>query len=142
MEDPYDKLEKIAPFTTFVQAKTYFGGGEWYTLDLDYPRIAKILSKVGYNGYASIEFEGKAPAGKGVPQSVELCVGLFPEKFLPGHQRQRRSVEFLGSAGGGYSSFLRLWRQSVDKGNGQPMTFSRKGSFCFLFFLKRLFLRA
>ena len=77
MEDPYDKLEKIAPFTTFVQAKTYFGGGEWYTLDLDYPRIAKILSKVGYNGYVSIEFEGKAPAEKGVPQSVELLRRAF-----------------------------------------------------------------
>ena len=77
MEDPYDKLEKIAPFTTFVQAKTYFGGGEWYTLDLDYPRIAKILAKVGYNGYVSIEFEGKAPAGKGVAKSVELLRRAF-----------------------------------------------------------------
>ena len=34
LEDPYDKLEMIAPKTTFVQAKTYYGGGVWYTLDL------------------------------------------------------------------------------------------------------------
>ena len=27
-----------------MQAKTYYGGGEWYTLDLDYTRIAKILA--------------------------------------------------------------------------------------------------
>ena len=71
LEDPYDKLEMIAPHTTFVQAKTYFGGGEWYTLDLDYKRIASILSKVNYNGYVSIEFEGKSPAGDLPSNSME-----------------------------------------------------------------------
>ena len=40
LEDPYDKLEKCAPQTVFMQAKTYYGGGLWYTLDLDYDRIA------------------------------------------------------------------------------------------------------
>src|SRR5690606_9478487 len=30
LEDPYTKLEQIAPKTVFVQAKTYSGGGEWY----------------------------------------------------------------------------------------------------------------
>ncbi len=42
MEDPYDKLRMIAPKTAYAQAKTYYGGGEWYTLDLDYniPRAA------------------------------------------------------------------------------------------------------
>ncbi len=72
LEDPYEKLEKIAPYTKFVQAKTYFGGGEWYTLDLDYNRIAKILQKVNYQGYIAIEFEGKAPADEGVQRSVEV----------------------------------------------------------------------
>ena len=50
LEDPYEKLEEIAPQTVFVQAKTYYGGGEWYTLDLDYSRIAEILNKVEYKG--------------------------------------------------------------------------------------------
>ena len=77
MEDPYEKLEKIAPYTTFVQAKTYYGGGEWYTLDLDYPRIAKILEKVSYKGYVSLEFEGKAQADKGVRRSVEVLKKAF-----------------------------------------------------------------
>src|SRR5437868_8070753 len=47
LEDPYPKLEQIAPRVSFVQAKTYYGGGEWYTLDLDYNRIAKMLANVG-----------------------------------------------------------------------------------------------
>ncbi|MBL63729.1 MAG: xylose isomerase [Opitutae bacterium] len=77
LEDPYEKLEQIAPKTTFVQAKTYYGGGEWYTLDLDYDRIAAILRKVGYSGYVSLEFEGKAPADEGVAKSIAMLRKAF-----------------------------------------------------------------
>lgn len=72
LEDPYDKLKMIAPRASFVQAKTYYGGGEWYSLDLDYDRIVKILREVNYHGYISIEFEGKEEAKSGVRKSVEL----------------------------------------------------------------------
>jgi len=77
LEDPYDKLEQIAAQAVFVQAKTYYGGGEWYTLDLDYPRIAKILKKANYQGYISLEFEGKEDANTGVPKSLELLRQAF-----------------------------------------------------------------
>ena len=77
LEDPYEKLEEIAPQTVFVQAKTYYGGGEWYTLDLDYSRIAEILNKVEYKGYISLEFEGKENANTGVPKSIELLKESF-----------------------------------------------------------------
>jgi len=70
MEDPYDKLKQIAPKTVYVQAKTYYGGGEWYTLDLDYKRIAKILSDAGYTGYCCLEFEGKENPDVAVPRSL------------------------------------------------------------------------
>lgn len=72
LEDPYSKLEMIAPYTQFVQAKTYYGGGEWYSLDLDYKRIVNILRKVNYQGYISIEFEGKEAPESGVKKSVDL----------------------------------------------------------------------
>lgn len=72
MEDPYDKLKMIAPKTVYAQAKTYCGGGEWYTLDLDYNRIAKILADAGYTGYVSLEFEGKEDPNTAVPKSIEL----------------------------------------------------------------------
>jgi len=77
LEDPYDKLKSIAPKTVYVQAKTYFGGGEWYTLDLDYKRIARILADVNYSGYVAIEFEGKAPAEEAVPKSVAMLRDAF-----------------------------------------------------------------
>jgi sugar phosphate isomerase/epimerase len=72
MEDPYDKLKMIAPKTVYVQAKTYYGGGEWYTLDLDYKRIAKILDEAGYTGFVSSEYEGKEAADIAVPKSIKL----------------------------------------------------------------------
>jgi L-ribulose-5-phosphate 3-epimerase len=72
LEDPYDKLEKIAAKAVLVQAKTYYGGGLWYALDLDYGRIAKILQKHKYHGYVSLEFEGKESPLTGIPKSLEL----------------------------------------------------------------------
>ncbi|UTA69683.1 sugar phosphate isomerase/epimerase [Emticicia sp. 21SJ11W-3] len=77
LENPYDKLEKIAPQTSFVQAKTYYGGGVWYSLDLDYKRIADILKKVNYQGYVSIEFEGNENPETGVKKSVDLMRSVF-----------------------------------------------------------------
>jgi sugar phosphate isomerase/epimerase len=77
LEDPYPKLEMIAPQTVFVQAKTYTGGGEWYTLDLDYRRIARILAAVNYRGYVSLEFEGKANPDVAVPESLAMLRRAF-----------------------------------------------------------------
>ncbi|MBX3744555.1 MAG: TIM barrel protein [Verrucomicrobiae bacterium] len=77
LEDPYDKLAAIAPRTVFVQAKTYDGGGEWYTLDLDYPRIARILAEVGYTGYVSLEMEGKEDPDIAVPNSIAMLRRAF-----------------------------------------------------------------
>lgn len=78
LEDPYERLEKIAPKTIFVQAKTYYGGGQWYSLDLDYPRIGKILRKHNYRGYISLEFEGMEDYRTAIPKSLELMRQAFP----------------------------------------------------------------
>ena len=59
IEDPYPRLAQLAQKTVLLQAKTYFGGGRWYTLELDYAKIAKIMADAGYQGYVSLEFEGK-----------------------------------------------------------------------------------
>jgi len=77
LEDPYAKLAAIAPKTVFVQAKTYPGGGEWYTLDLDYRRIAGILAEAGYTGYVSLEMEGKESPDSAVPKSIAQLQKAF-----------------------------------------------------------------
>lgn len=78
LDDPYERLEKIAPKTIFVQAKTYYGGGEWYSLDLDYARIGQILRKHNYRGFISLEFEGKEDYRTAIPKSLELLRRAFP----------------------------------------------------------------
>lgn len=77
LEDPYDRLAELAPDAVLIQTKTYFGGGVWYTLDLDYPRIAKIMKTAGYSGYVSLEFEGKEDPLTAIPKSLDLLRKAF-----------------------------------------------------------------
>ena len=77
LENPYEKLEKIAPFTAFVQAKTYYGGGTYYTIDLDYDRIATILKQHNYRGYISLEFEGEQDYQSAIPKSLAMLKKAF-----------------------------------------------------------------
>lgn len=77
LDDPYEKLEVIAPHVVYVQAKTYYGGGTWYTLDLDYERIANILRRHRYRGYVALEFEGQADYRTAIPRSLGLLRNAF-----------------------------------------------------------------
>jgi sugar phosphate isomerase/epimerase len=75
LEQSYEQMEAMASSSVpiaLVQAKTYYGGGRWYALDLDYGRIATILRKHGYQGWISLEFEGNEDAATGVPKSLAL----------------------------------------------------------------------
>ena len=75
--DPYEGIAKLAPHASIVQAKTYYGGGEWYTLNLDYKRIAEILRKAGFKGWVSLEMEGKESPDTAVPKSLEVLRAAF-----------------------------------------------------------------
>lgn len=77
LEDPYDRLALMAPKTVFVQAKTYYGGGIWYEVDLDYQRIAKMLREHEYHGYVSLEFEGHEAYQTAIPKSLERLRTAF-----------------------------------------------------------------
>ncbi len=75
LENSYEQMERLASSSVpieLVQAKTYYGGGRWYALDLDYAKIAAILRKHNYRGWISLEFEGNDPPDQGVPRSLEL----------------------------------------------------------------------
>jgi sugar phosphate isomerase/epimerase len=75
--DPYPEIERIAPRAAYVHFKTYYGGGEYYTLNLDYKRVAGILRQAKYRGYISLEFEGKdAPEGA-VAKSLDVMRAAF-----------------------------------------------------------------
>jgi len=78
--DPYSQLEKLAPHASIVQAKTYYGGGVYYTLDPDFKRIAKILRGAGFKGWVSLEMEGKEDAMTAVPKSLKVLQGALNEQ--------------------------------------------------------------
>ena len=75
--DPYSQFERLAPNASIVQAKTYYGGGEWYTLEIDYKRIAGILRTANFHGYVSLEMEGKETAETAVPKSLQVLRNAF-----------------------------------------------------------------
>lgn len=77
LEDQYEQFDAIAGKAVLVQAKTYYGGGNWYTLDLDYHRYAEILRKHNYRGYISLEFEGKEDPETAVPKSLAMLREAF-----------------------------------------------------------------
>ena len=77
LENQYAQLDQIAGRAVLVQAKTYFGGGKWYTLDIDYAQVAAILKKHRYQGYVSLEFEGQEDPATAVPKSLELLRKAF-----------------------------------------------------------------
>ncbi len=75
-----EQLEMMAPHTAFVQAKTYFGGGTWYELDIDYDHVARILQQQDYRGYVSLEFEGKEDYATAIPRSLRMLREAFGKK--------------------------------------------------------------
>jgi sugar phosphate isomerase/epimerase len=80
LENSYEQMTRMATSSVplaLVQAKTYFGGGRWYALDLDYARIAEILRRGSYRGWISLEFEGNDEPDTGVRKSLELLRKQF-----------------------------------------------------------------
>ncbi len=75
--DAYEGIRKLAPHASIVQAKTYYGGGEWYTLDLDYKRIAGILREAGFRGWVSLEMEGREEPRAAVGKSYRMLREAF-----------------------------------------------------------------
>ena len=78
-EAQYEQMAASKIPIALVQAKTYFGGGRWYALDLDYARIAQILAKHDYRGWISLEFEGNDEAEVAVPKSLAMLRQHFPK---------------------------------------------------------------
>ncbi|MDO5309753.1 MAG: sugar phosphate isomerase/epimerase family protein [Planctomycetia bacterium] len=72
LDDTMEQIEMLLTRATCVQAKTYYGGGVWYELPLDYQKIGELFRKYNYRGFVSLEFEGKESAQTAVPKSLAL----------------------------------------------------------------------
>jgi sugar phosphate isomerase/epimerase len=68
--DQYAAMATFLPHLAILHAKVYKGGGMVVTPDIDYTRVAELLRSIDYNGYLSIEFEGKAHPSEGIPEGI------------------------------------------------------------------------
>jgi len=77
LEDRDNQIQTLAPYACLVQAKTYYGGGVWYSLDIDYNKIGKVMRDSNYKGYISLEFEGNEDPDTAIPKSLKLLRDNF-----------------------------------------------------------------
>ena len=67
-ENPYEQIELCLPYATHTHIRDMYGEPK-QPLDLD--RIWQMFARKGYNGYMSVEYEGKEDAMTGVPKLIE-----------------------------------------------------------------------
>ncbi|HME51463.1 MAG TPA: TIM barrel protein [Candidatus Lokiarchaeia archaeon] len=73
----YDNIAKLGSTIKIVHAKTYEFDDDGNETQLDFEHIIQALKDVGFDGYFSIEFEGKGEAMDGVRKTKALL-----EKYL------------------------------------------------------------
>lgn len=75
--DQYAEMQRFFPDLAILHAKVYLGGGVLVTPEIDYSRVAAMLAEIDYNGYVSIEFEGKAHPSEGIPDGIRTIRSAF-----------------------------------------------------------------
>lgn len=80
----YESIEAVMPYTVHIHAKIYDLTLEWYGLSsywiekkLDYRKIMEIIAKHGYNGYLSLEYEGKDDPLIAVPRALDFLENIM-----------------------------------------------------------------
>ncbi len=74
--DPYDDMEKVAPYAVVAQIKTDITPEKKPTEKADLKRIIEILKKARFRGYIALEYEGKENALEAVPNTLRELAQL------------------------------------------------------------------
>jgi len=75
--DQYAAMATFLPELAVCHAKVYKGGGMVVTPEINYTRVADLLASVDFNGYLSVEFEGKAHPSEGIPDGLATIRSAF-----------------------------------------------------------------
>ncbi len=75
--DQYAEMARFFDDLAIVHAKVYLGGGMLVEPEIDYERVAGMLEGIGYTGYLSMEFEGKAHPDDGIPAGLRQLRNAF-----------------------------------------------------------------
>jgi len=68
----YEALEKIAPFTKLIHAKTYRLNDAGEEAVYDFGRCLKLFTSRGYDGWISVEYEGSGDQYTAVEKTIAL----------------------------------------------------------------------
>lgn len=71
-ETRYEGLEKLADYAVIVHAKTYEFDEQGEEKTIDLKRCVDIFKQKGFDGYYSVEFEGKGDQREGVKKTLAL----------------------------------------------------------------------
>ncbi len=71
-DDPYGDFEQCIPYAVNVQVKVEMSKGAVRDAEpADFPRLAAILRKGGYQGFVALEYEAKEDPHAGVPVALQ-----------------------------------------------------------------------
>jgi sugar phosphate isomerase/epimerase len=68
--DQYAEMQRFFADLAVLHAKVYLGGSDLLDEEIDYERLVVMLGEIGYTGFVSIEFEGKAHPKDGIPEGI------------------------------------------------------------------------
>ncbi|MCD6232144.1 sugar phosphate isomerase/epimerase [Candidatus Aerophobetes bacterium] len=80
-ETRYQDLEKIAKYAKCAHAKFYEFDEKGEDTKINASRCINILKKAGFDGWLSIEFEGKENEKEGIKKSIILCQKYIGEVY-------------------------------------------------------------
>ena len=75
--DQWAEMRQFLGDLGVLHAKTYLGGSDLLSEEIDYDTLAEMLAEIGYTGFVSIEFEGKAHPKDGIPAGIERIRKAF-----------------------------------------------------------------
>ena len=77
-DDPYSDFEQCVPYAVNVQLKVEMPKGAVRDAEpADFPRLASILRKGGYQGFVALEYEAKEDPTTAVPRLLAEMKRLF-----------------------------------------------------------------
>lgn len=75
--DQYAEMARFFDDLAVLHAKVYLGGSDLLDEEIDYERLAGMLAGVDFQGFVSIEFEGKAHPKDGIPDGIARLRDAF-----------------------------------------------------------------
>jgi len=81
-EDPYADIERVAPYAITSHIKVMVAPRGKPAREADFERIFSIFRKVGYRGYASLEYEGRKEPKADARKYIKLLQKLAGENYM------------------------------------------------------------